>query len=274
MMIGLAVTAGIALLTGLGFGQSTTTLPSPQEWKPILASDLIGRQLWGIAFNELGQISSLGIDESNGRVPIVILSDVPGFGAHKVAVPFPSVVKQPGWGYTINFPEGKNLDFFYSQRTRGPLGAPRHYQDAMAKGEIRGPIDPSFVSSLYADYGVPPYWTEKGERPLESLYTTDHLLGKTLILGQRGKASIQDLVVDSSDGHIALLVISDLPGRPDAQIAVPYSAVSLGEKDFALNLPEEKLASAPVLNLSELQSGNYLSNVYRYYGAQPYWTEK
>jgi sporulation protein YlmC with PRC-barrel domain len=53
-------------------------------------------------------------------------------------------------------------------------------------------------------------------------------------------AQVNDLVINSSDGHLAFLVLSNVAGRGDDLVAVPFSAFSRrGENVFVLNATKD-----------------------------------
>jgi len=108
------------------------------------------------------------------------------------------------------------------------------------------------------------------------LYGSSKLMGAEVQTPKGiGVAQINDFVIDPSNGRIALLVLSDVTGRPDTQVAVPFSALSRRDQNvFVLNTTEAKLVSAPSFNAYEdMHNLRFAENVYKYFGQQPYWTE-
>jgi len=101
-LISLVVGVGLALLGATSFAQG----PGNQAmgWRPIEASWLIGQRVNGRASNYIGQISNLVIDQANDRVALVVLSDVPGFGADQVAIPYGCLERNDNHAFTIRFP--------------------------------------------------------------------------------------------------------------------------------------------------------------------------
>jgi hypothetical protein len=88
-------------------------------------------------------------------------------------------------------------------------------------------------------------------------------------------ARIDDLVIDSKDGRVALLILHEVPGRGDSKVAVPFNELSMNGDGFALNTTPAQLASAPSFDESaDMNDVRYAENVYRHFGLQPYWTEK
>lgn len=88
------------------------------------------------------------------------------------------------------------------------------------------------------------------------------------------EARIANLIIDSSTGQIPLLVLSDVRGKGDNRVAVPFDALSRTSRGiFALNSTEDQLASAPSFHKSKMSNRSYTENVYRSFGLQPSWTE-
>ena len=241
-------------------------------WNTTEASRLIGYQVWSPITGEygLGQISDLVIDQSNGRIALVILSDVPGFGAERVAVPYGSVVRTSASNFQLRIPPEK-IGF----------GTPGNeytnkYVKAMAPGVVPAVIDPGWVANLYRQYEQFPYWTEKGEHSLGVFYESSTSMGAKVDLAQGGTAKVDDLVIDPSNGQITFEVLSNVPGRTGDMFAVPFSMLTRkGETTFALNITKDKLASAPIFSpYEDLGSRGYAESVYRYFGLRPYWSQK
>jgi len=256
------------------------TMCAPYEakaWDTFEASWLIGYQVFSPGGMPLGQISNLVLDQENGRVAMVILSDVPGLGHKFVAVPYSSLIRT-----------GENMfELSFGDRE---LGVVDRYNDRYVYEMTRAPgssdlygippeMNSAWVAEIYRYYGQTPYWTEKGEHPFKAmeLYKSGQLVGME-VRSPKGEAEakVVDLVIDSADGHIAFLVLSNVPGRGDALVAVPFAALSRSGKNvFVLNITGKKLTSAPSFNENkDLTNLAFAENIYRYFGQQPYWTEE
>jgi len=248
--------------------------PGPMAMQPaggswLEASSLIGHRVYGTASADQGMISDYVIDHTHGRIALVILSDVPGFGAKEVAIPYSFLRRTEGGSFTVNFPSDAPVSTF-----QGDIDKP--YAEAFAPGEINGAIDSSFVDSVYTRFGAAPYWTEGGMGRNFECYSYTRLLGDHVGSANGGGAGrVDDFVFDFSDGHVALLVLRDVPARGDFLVAVPYTLLSRhDDSTFALDISDDKLASAPTFNEdADAANRTYAESVYRYYGVQPYWTE-
>jgi hypothetical protein len=221
------------------------------------------------------------IDEANGRVALVVLSDVPGLGHARLAMPYRSITDigqdtcefNPG-EMNIGVPLGPgylNEDPYLYSVTRYPSYS-RFYG-------LPSVIDAAWLTDIYRHYGQIPYWTEKGELVpnASELLETTHLMGASIQL-RDGEAAgqINDLVIESSDGRIPLLVLYNVPERETSLVAVPFGTLSTrGENAFVLNAKREQLASAPTFSESlDLNNSRWAGDVYRYFGLQPYWSEQ
>ncbi len=114
-------------------------------------------------------------------------------------------------------------------------------------------------------------------------YDTSRLMG-TEVRNLKGEVlgAISDFVFDQ-DGHIVFAVLchecydDSLMGR---DVAVPLSALTISEAKtnevkVVLNVDSKKLDEAPIYHLTQgVPDLSWASNVYRYYGQQPPWSEK
>ena len=114
-----------------------------------------------------------------------------------------------------------------------------------------------------------------------TIYDTSKLIGVTVqsrdgvTLGR-----IFDLVVDSQ-GHVDFAIVSqpgyeEFPGR---LVAVPFSSlrISKGRSQqtlVVLNVDKEKFYEAPTWGDKDLANRQQVASLDRYFGVQPYWTEK
>src|SRR5512137_1366072 len=86
------------LFGSYAFATEDITYYPPTSWTPLEASYLIGHRLYDYGSRDLGTIDDLVIDQTHGRVALVILSEVPGFGAQRVAIPY-SLLTRTGDGW-------------------------------------------------------------------------------------------------------------------------------------------------------------------------------
>jgi len=254
----LRIIAWVSVLSLVFLGSSA--LGQQRDWNCFEASWLIGNLVHPPPGRnvELGQISNLVIDESNGRIALIILSDVPAFGAQHVAIPFGSLARD----FRISVPPSIQAPPYMRQ--------PNPYEKLMAVGVVPPVIDSTWVASVYKQYERTAYWTEKGEGPLMGFYRSDRLMGAKVQSPQGAAVGEADDLMIDPDGRIVFMILANNAGK----VAVPFALLSRkGENTFVLNADPAKLASAPRFNRYEdTRNPEYATNVYEYFGVHPYWT--
>ncbi len=252
----------------------------PVGFNTFEASWLIGHRVIATTGAELGQISSLVIDKTNGQVALVVLSDVPNLGAVPLAIPFSSIKADIG-ADTCTFDQGSmeigpSLEPNYT--TDDPyVYALTQYPSYSEFYGLPATIDVAWLTDIYSHYGQVPYWVAEGEQAPNSmeLFDSNRLMGASIQLtGGEPAGMINNFVIDSSDGRIAFLVLSDVPSRPTSLIAVPFAELSIGENGFVLNATNDQLALSFGFDESDLNNIRWADNVYRYFGVEPYWNER
>ncbi len=252
----------------------------PMEWNPYEASWLIGHHVRTTTNGALGQISSLVIDRANGRVALVVLSDVPNIGGEALPIPYGSITNigentcdfNPG---SMEIGLAPGAGYLYEDPTVYALTYHPSWSEFYGLPSV---MDAAWLDKIYRHYGQPPYWTEGGAQPPSSmeLFETHKLMGVKVQLRDGNAAGrINDFVIDPADGRIAFLVLSDVSGRSTELVAVPFGILSARGGDvFVLDTTQEQLASARGFDESnDLNSTRWAGDVYRYFGQQPYWTE-
>ncbi len=257
----------------------------PKAWDAYEAGWLVGHKVFSSAGGELGQIADLLIDRSDGHVAFVILSNVPGFEDRYAAAPFQCLVRTGAETFNLNFGNRK-------------VSVPPTYEDALAGYNTSDPfanemelhartigfnripenIDAAWADAVYRFYGIAPYWTEASAGNLMFYRATE---GTTVFVAERGlpgligagveSAKIDDLVIDPADGRVVLVVFGNVAGRGDAMVAVPFSGISMSGNAFVFTAGD-KFASAPEFGAGDLGDQRKAEDIYRYFGAQPYWT--
>lgn len=89
---------------------------------------------------------------------------------------------------------------------------------------------------------------------------------------------IYDLVIDSN-GRVAFAILSygwEYLRTGERMVAVPFDALTYHRQGqyFVLHISKEKLASAPPYDRSDVASEKWAEDTYKYFGQQPYWTER
>jgi sporulation protein YlmC with PRC-barrel domain len=250
-------------------------------WSPYEASRLIGHHVTTTTGGTLGQINSLVVDKTNERVVLVVLSDVPNIGGEVLAIPYSSItnVGPSTWEFNPGSMEtGLAAGVGYLNQDPYVYALTYHPSYSEFYG-LPSEIDVAWLRDIYAHYGQVPYWTEGGGQPPAAmeLFESNELMGAEVQLPSGSAAGrINDFVIDSSDGRIVFLVLSDVSERPTTLVAVPFSTLSVhGENVFMVNTTGEQLALAPSFDESgNFENSRWAGDVYRYFGQQPYWTEE
>jgi sporulation protein YlmC with PRC-barrel domain len=254
------------------------------------ASGLIAQRVYSPLGGELGQIEDLMIDRTDGHIPLVILSGVQGFGAEFVAAPFSALERTGENTLQLNF--GDQYPPIPSSYYEDPYAYKlEENRSIVGLSTIPSKIDPLWADSVYEFYRQTPYWTE-GKTPhpdimsyqtarvpiLESflMKKTAPVLAGTTLHSKSGKAEarIDDLLIDSKDARVAFLVLDKVPGRGDAQVAVPFDQMSMIGNAFVLNSTGDRLAAAPRFDQhTDMNNLKWAENVYKFFGERPCWTE-
>jgi sporulation protein YlmC with PRC-barrel domain len=262
----------------------------PMDWDTFQASWLIGHKVYSPLQGELGHVEDLMIDSANGRVALVILSEVQGFGAGYVAAPFSALKRTGEATYQLDFGDRDAAPITWGNYNyRDPYADDLYeWRSIVGFSNIPSTIVPLRADSIYRYFGKTPYWTDgktphpdivsyrsAGPTPLHSAKTGPVLMGSR-VQSKDGTvaARINDLVIDSKDGRVAFFVLDNVPGRTEL-VAVPFSELSRSGDVFAFNTTGEKLAAAPAFDESaDMSSREYAASVHSFFGVQPYWTEE
>jgi sporulation protein YlmC with PRC-barrel domain len=92
---------------------------------------------------------------------------------------------------------------------------------------------------------------------------------------------VDEIMLDIPSGRIAYAVVSfgGFLGMGNKLFAIPWSALTLNEdtKHFVLNIDKKKLEAAPGFdkdNWPNMADNTWATQIYKYYGAAPYWEGK
>jgi sporulation protein YlmC with PRC-barrel domain len=256
------------------------------EWSGIGASRLIGHRVYSPAGGELGQVSDLLIDRFDGHILLVILSDVPGFGSEFVAAPFSALEKTGQRLLQLNLGD-RHIPMASAYEDPYASELARH-RNVVGLSIIPSAIDSVWADSVYRFYGQTPYWRAEPHMVILSYRAAEPSTGESWFAGrtswtlmgakiwsgnEKPVARLDDLVLDLKNGRVVLLVIDQIPGRGDAQVAVPFDELSMSGKPFALRITEDRLASAPGFRESvDANDRRKVEDVYRHFGLLPSWT--
>ena len=218
------------------YGAQFTGYSEPSmAWDTFDARGVLGTDLRTSNGSVIGHIDDFIIDPSTERISFLMVSDVTGLGAERVAVPFSKISKSGPDILVYNPPEDYQLQYGV----------------------------PSYVS-----YGLNRFL---GEPIPAEAYEAHRVFGATIQTSDRQEAGRVEDFVFASDGHVVYLVLTDVGGVENRMAAVPISAVSRSGETFALNITKDRLMTAPAFAWSNTNDRRYAENLYRHYGLQPYW---
>ena len=103
------------------------------------------------------------------------------------------------------------------------------------------------------------------------------LIGHRVYSPQGGEiGQIEDLMIDRTDGHVVLVILSGVESYGVEFVAAPFSALKrTGEDTFQLNF-DNPYGDWSIVRLSTIPSTIdplWADSVYQFYGQTPYWTE-
>ena len=225
----------------------------------------------------LGRITDL-LFGSEGQVLFAVISrpGIMGIPGNPLAVPF----------NTLSY-NRKDKVFVADISWEKLQSAPVFSKDNLA--------DRKWAEGTYRYFGQQPAWTvgeaegkstamESRKEALPAMngwqrpYEASEILG-IHVMNRQGEdlGRIDNLVLDTN-GRVSFVILAHggFLRIGEKLTAIPFSALSYGttEKHFVLDVTRERLESAPVFSRNTLGDLQWAEEVYRYFGQQPYWTEK
>ena len=130
------------------------------------------------------------------------------------------------------------------------------------------------AATVYGSESIPKGWDRS--------YQTSEIIG-SVVMNHEGKylGRVQDFVFDP-DGHVTFAIIGYWRWNwriiGDNSVAVPFNELTYdrnGKHPVVMaNISWEKFQSAPKFAKDELTDRRQAEEVYKYFGQQPYWTER
>lgn len=239
---------------------------SQAEVKVARASQLTGMTVKNQHGETLGEIEDVIIALQDGHIAYVVL-DFGGWfdiGGKHVAAP---------WGaFKVN-PESQNVTLnMDKEKLRQAPSFERTY--------VPEAVERAWLVNVYNFYAVPPHTSLeiiKAERI--NVAQADTLMGMDVENAQgEDLGEIEDLAINLKDGRVAYaaLAYGGWLGLGENLAAVPWEALKLNmaEREFSLNIAPDKLPNAPRFaqdQWPQTLDRKWLSDMYAYYGAKPYW---
>jgi hyperosmotically inducible protein len=238
------------------------------------SSKVIGAEVRNAADEKLGKVEDLAIDLEAGRIVQVILSvgGVLGIGDKLVAVP-PS-------SFSVDSDNKVRLE-----TDKARLKASEKFDTSRWEDNFQ----PSQVSRVYREYNTEPYFSDSsasrgvtGASRAGIGYTekASKLVGLSIKNNQdESVGKVNDLTLDLTAGRVVNVVVSagGFLGVGDELNFVPPSSFRYnGEHNgLLLDVSKESLTSAPRFKNTEwpdLSNRDSVSEVYRYYRVEPYFS--
>jgi len=126
------------------------------------------------------------------------------------------------------------------------------------------------------------YGSESISKGWDRSYQTSEIIG-SWVMNHQGKylGKVQDFVFDP-DGHITFAIIGywrwNWRNIGENSVAVPFNELAYdrnGKHPVVMaDIGWEKFQSAPKFTKTELTDRRQAEGVYKYFGQQPYWTER
>jgi sporulation protein YlmC with PRC-barrel domain len=118
-----------------------------------------------------------------------------------------------------------------------------------------------------------------GTKPYRRVLSASTLNGdKVVNTAGEDLGKIDEIMIDTPTGRVAYAVLSfgGFLGLGDKLFAIPWDQLSLDEerKCFVLGVDRQTLENAPGFdkdNWPDMADENWNSQVYKYYGSDPYW---
>lgn len=112
-----------------------------------------------------------------------------------------------------------------------------------------------------------------------TVLSTSTLLGDRVVNPQgEHLGEIKELMIDPQTGHVGYAVLSfgGFLGMGDKLFAIPFRALELNadQKEFVLNVPKDKLQTAPGFDRNEWPKSadrQWGMEIHTFYGTTPYW---
>jgi sporulation protein YlmC with PRC-barrel domain len=244
----------------------------PSEWA-------IGRSVYGLNDEKIGEVNDLVLARRSGRVTYVLIGQggVLGIGEKVIAVPYSA--------------------FSWNQQKKGltlPTSAERlKGAPALEPGDWKTLNESSKTDSTFTYFNLSRD-VDPDDAAFQSAYRSalkdddmpllriSDLKGKQL-MGDDGReiGKVEEIVYDAPSGRLAFVVVTfgGVMGIGADKVAVPWTAFDVNKDGrlFAAKLEKEAVQSAPRLKESEwaeLRENGYAPRVYKHYGLSAPWLER
>jgi len=264
--------AASGMLPSYFAGAQTNRATSSQIGHIERATDILGRNISGPQGQTIGKFQDLAADLESGRVLFAVVALQGGgtaIGTSRVAVPPEEFSFGPDQSNLVLNASQTNLD-----------SAPRFNPQA---GTRVGSV--AFVRDVYRHFGRQPWWvgpsssaTSASTNAFGNAHLASQLRGqKVKTVSNQDLGTVRNLVVDLPAGRVLYVVFkpSGSLGANNTVYVLPPNAFTPGSDPTTLvtGVDEAKLRGAPHFSSTswpDVANPSYATQVYQYYGKQPY----
>jgi len=222
------------------------------------ARRLLGMDVRSAGNEDLGKLNQIIVDLESGRVLYGIVN-LKGQGGLK-AVP-PQNLKLAA--------DDKSLQFI------GDASKLKSAPEFDRNAELSGA---EFANRVYTHFGQERNWFEASGKFGNVRRVTELLSAKVQNSQNQNIGQVHNLMIDLPRARVLYVILSAAPalGKGDNLLAIPPNAFTQGgdQKTLVTGLDKAKLEAAPRFsrtNLRELANAAKATEIYQYYGKQPYW---
>jgi len=237
-------------------------------------SELVGADVRNSQGEDLGEVEELALDSREGFIRYAVLSfgGILGLGEKLFAIPIDAM--------NYNREEKRFLLNVDKEKLKKAPGFDKKNWPDMA--------NPTWISDIDRFYGTESGKAPSSERRIEgggdksrmspaSPMVPGSEIDDYKVVGSDGReiGDVKEVAIDLADGRVAFIVLSLKLGNKE--VVVPPAAFKVDSsrpKTLVVDVPEEKLASAPTFDKArwnDLSDRRLLTDVYKYFGHPPYW---
>ncbi len=245
------------------------------------ANKLIGKEVVSSDNQKLGKIDNIVVDLESGRILYAVVGSggILKVGERRFAAP-PALFSgaQTSASSTSSGTFGTSGNITLNVDKEKFSNAPQFTKD-MDTDTGMGKLD--FVSKVYQYFGQNAWWqggaAASAETAFHNVHRAKDVIGtKVQNVNNEPMGKVDNLMLDLPAGRITYVILS-----PDSSLNLgnnlyalpPMLTLGSDQKTFTADITKDKLAGAPHFakdNWSEISSPTFASQVYQYYGKQPY----
>lgn len=234
----------------------------------VRCEKLIGANVKNPESKSIGEIQDLAIDPDSGRIAYAVLSfgGFMGMGDKFFAVPFKAIDYQADGTVVLNVTKS---------RLENATGFDQKNWPNMA--------DERWARDAHQAFDHKPYWDEDGKKD----GAPKRIVKASALIGQNINNSadetigeVDDLVVDTRQGHIAYAVLAcgGFLGMGEDLVAVPWDVLNTptNEGPIQTQITKAQLTEGPRFKKDQWPQDNdnaYVVRIYTFYNIDPYWND-